>query len=441
MNPLSPSFDYPSALSYLYNRLPAFFKVGAGAYKPGLERTFSLVEALDNPHTHYPTIHIGGTNGKGSVAHLLASVLQSAGYRVGLYTSPHLMEFGERIRVNGEMISKQYVVDFVQKNSTLFETIQPSFFEATMAMAFRYFADQKVDVAVIEVGLGGRLDSTNIITPLLSIITNIGIDHTQFLGDRLVDIAREKAGIIKPNVPIVVGEWGSEEVAKVFEESAKSASATLLFADKLSSCLVAGEKSGVFLYKNRYRIVPALQATYQQANHQTLLTAIGVLQEMGWCIGDEAIKVGLESVYRLTGFQGRWQRLYHAPMVVVDTGHNLHGIRYMQQQLERETFEHLHIVLGMMEDKEVEKVLASLPRFATYYFCAVDEKRAMPSMEIGAIAQRIGLVGKDCLTVDNAIKNALQSAEKKDLVLICGSNYVVGEGIKYIERYKMTLDH
>lgn len=424
--------DYPAALSYLYNRFPAFFKVGAGAYKPGLERALSLVKALGNPHEDYPAIHIGGTNGKGSVAHLLAATLQSSGYRVGLYTSPHLLDFGERIRVNGEMIEEAYVVDFVQKNIRLFDTIQPSFFEATMAMAFKYFSDKKIDVAIVEVGLGGRLDSTNIITPVLSIITNIGKDHTQFLGDTLVDIAKEKAGIIKSNVPVVVGEWGDEQVSQVFESRAKECGAELIFANKMPLCLLAKE-DGMFLYKQKYFIRPVLKAIYQQKNFQTLLIAIDMLRKIGYNITDEAIKDGLELVLLLTGFRGRWQQLQARPKLIVDTGHNLHGIQYIHSQLDNEQFDRLYVVLGMMEDKEVDKVLDCMPREGTYYFCAVDEKRAMSSKQIYEIATRIGLTGQDCHSVEMALSMAMKNAKDRDLILICGSNYVVGEAIKYIE--------
>lgn len=364
--------NYQETIEYLFNSTPVFEKIGAKAYKPGLQTTFALDEHFGHPHQKYKTIHIAGTNGKGSSSHTLAAILQSQGYKVGLYTSPHLVDFRERIRVNGECVPEQYVIDFVEENRTFFEPLHPSFFELTTAMALKYFAEQKVDYAVIEVGLGGRLDCTNIITPILSIITNISFDHTQFLGNTLAEIAGEKAGIIKPGVPVVIGEY-LPETRTVFEKKAKSENAPILFAQDFDADhLESSENCDVDM---------ELKGSYQERNKKTILTALHILRQK-LAISDEAIREGFAHVCELTGLRGRWEKLNDAPLTICDTGHNLAGWNYLAPQINSVKAETKHIVFGMVDDKDVAHVLQLLKEMlenrVKYYWTQPSTKRAIP---------------------------------------------------------------
>jgi len=422
--------SYSLALQYLYDRLPVFHQIGGAAYKPGLDNSIQLMNALDNPQQKYRTIHVAGTNGKGSVSHLLASVLQQAGYRVGLYTSPHLVDFGERIRVDGQMIEQQYVIDFVDQHKEMFNDIEPSFFEATMAMAFDYFAYCAVDVAIIEVGLGGRLDSTNIIQPELSVITNISFDHVGFLGNTLGKIAYEKAGIIKPNTPVVIGEV-LPETRTVFETKAKEEIAPLIFAEKRMQIKFNGYSEGKMLVENadnvQYKI--GLCGLYQLKNVATTLTAIEQLRSLNFEISDEAIQIGVEQVTEITGLQGRWQQLQPSPLVICDTGHNVAGIQFVVEQLQSQQYKTLRIVIGMVNDKDVTAVLALLPTEAVYYFTQANIARALPAEALLQQSQSFGLVGQAFPTVKEAVNAAIKDSQLDDFVFIGGSNFVVGEAL------------
>ncbi len=427
--------SYESTLEYLYDRLPVFHHVGATAYKPGLDNTIRLMNALENPNHKYKTIHVAGTNGKGSVSHILAAIFQSAGYKTGLYTSPHLVDFGERIRVNGAMIDRQYVIDFVEQNKDIFDEIQPSFFEATMAMAFRYFADEKVDIAIIEVGLGGRLDSTNIISPLLSVITNISFDHVAFLGDTLAKIAFEKAGIIKQNIPVVVGEW-LPETRPVFEQKAKEMNSPLYIPN--TKLKFAGYENGKMIMQAdggmQYKV--GLTGDYQLKNVATVLKTIEVLnrtETIPITLDDTALRLGLENVVEITGFRGRWEVLQDKPRMVADTGHNVAGIEYVVEQLKHQTYEKLHIVIGMVNDKDISHVLELLPREAEYYFTQAAVPRALPAAGLKKQAERNSLEGQHYNSVKEAVESALNNAGKNDFILIGGSNFVVGEALAYYD--------
>jgi len=406
--------SYESTLEYLYDRLPVFHHVGEVPNKPGLDNTIRLMNALENPHHKYKTIHVAGTNGKGSVSHILAAIFQSAGYKTGLYTSPHLVDFGERIRVNGAMIDRQYVIDFVEQNKDIFDEIQPSFFEATMAMAFRYFADEKVDIAIIEVGLGGRLDSTNIISPLLSVITNISFDHVAFLGDTLAKIAFEKAGIIKQNIPVVVGEW-LPETRPVFEQKAKEMNSPLYIPN--TKLKFTGYENNKMIVQTdggmQYKV--GLTGDYQLKNVATVLKTLEVLNRIGTIpirLDDTALRSGLENVVEITGFRGRWEILQDKPRMVADTGHNVAGIEYVVEQLKHQTYEKLHIVIGMVNDKDISHVLELLPREAEYYFTQAAVPRALPAVELKKQAERNSLEGQDYNSVKEAVESSLNNADK-----------------------------
>jgi dihydrofolate synthase / folylpolyglutamate synthase len=426
---------YPETLEYLYARLATFHRVGASAYKPGLENTTALMQELGNPHLQYKTIHLAGTNGKGSVSHLLAAILQESGLKVGLYTSPHLVDFGERIRVNGLMIDQNYVVHFVEKHQKLFDTINPSFFEATMAMAFQYFVNQQVDVAVIETGLGGRLDSTNIITPELSVITNISFDHVGFLGDTLEKIAFEKAGIIKPNTPIVIGE-SLKETKPIFMEKSMNLNAPISFAEDIYSAKCISRNNGKMLVSVndsiQYEI--GLTGNYQLKNLGTVLTSVLELRKMGYTIDDEALRSGLTNVGELTGLQGRWQTWQTNPQIILDTGHNKAGIEEIVKQLNDQSYRQLHFIIGMVNDKDVSAVLQLLPNNALYYFTQANIERALGVDILAEKAKDTGLLGKSFQSVETAIKKALESALNDDLIFIGGSNFVVGESISILRK-------
>ena len=432
---------YQETCEYLFNQLPMFERQGAGGYKEGLENSHALDEHLGHPHKKYLTIHVAGTNGKGSCAHTLSAVLQMCGYKVGLYTSPHLVDFSERIRINGQPISEDYVVEFVEKHKPFFEPLQPSFFELTTAMAFKYFADMDVDIAVIEVGLGGRLDCTNIITPILSVITNIGLDHTQFLGTSLEQIAMEKAGIIKKNVPVVVGET-TPETRMVFEAIATENHAPIVFAEdqKQIISLSVGTK-GIEYYTKSFGILSGeLNGIYQEKNTNTILCAIQQLESLGYmhavkcqanatCQNREVQK-GFSHVCSLTGLKGRWQKVCEAPLTICDTGHNVPGWKYLSEQLNNVKCDKMHIVFGMVDDKDIHGVIELLPKKATYYFTKANNKRAVSENVLKLYAQGIELEGESYPDVKSAYEAAKAAANSNDFVFVGGSSYVVAELLK-----------
>jgi dihydrofolate synthase/folylpolyglutamate synthase len=421
-----------------------FTRVGASAFKKDLTNTIALCAKLDNPQHKFKSIHIGGTNGKGSTSHMLAAVLQTAGYKTGLYTSPHLKDFRERIRINGEMIGEQEVVDFVAQHKTDFETIEPSFFEMTVALAFDAFARHQVDTAIVEVGLGGRLDSTNIITPLLSVITNIGWDHMNMLGNTLPLIAREKAGIIKPGIPVIVGEY-QPEVAEVFTNTASERGAPIVFASEqwelTSSKQQMENNAGQDLLLDirltstsenlplsNYPLQLDLTGTYQLKNVKTVLSVVDELRNQGWTITDEHITTALKQVKTLTGLQGRWQILSTSPLTICDTGHNPDGIQEVLKNIADIPYQHLHFVLGMVNDKDISKVLSLLPaKNATYYFCKPDLPRGLDAKVLQQQALGFALHGDVYATVPMALKAAQQQAGPNDLVFAGGSTFVVAE--------------
>lgn len=425
---------YEETLHYLYTSIPVFQNAGPSAYKPGLGTSIALDNHLGNPHNAYKTIHIAGTNGKGSVSHLLAAILQQAGYKVGLYTSPHLIDFRERIRVNGQMIPQDYVVDFVEHHRTFFEPLHPSFFELTSSMAFDYFRSEKVDYAIIEVGMGGRLDSTNIITPILSIITNISLDHTQFLGDTVEKIAYEKAGIIKEGVPVVIGEADEESVLEVLATTAKKCGSPVCLAQhegflKESYLLESGQWQ---LNSSDFgQLSGELGGAAQFRNATTVLAAIYLLREAGADIHIQAVRTGFKHVVELTGLMGRWQVLQRIPKVVCDTGHNVGGWQYLNIQLEEEQKRHryLYMVIGAVNDKDVDSMLELMPKKAFYFFTQASVQRAMPAEDIATKALYHGLSGIVCDTVPEAVTKALRRAGENDMIFIGGSTFIVADAL------------
>lgn len=421
--------DYQETLTYLYNSAPLFQQVGSAAYKEGLENTYTLDEYFGHPHRRFRTIHIAGTNGKGSCSHTLAAILQSAGYKVGLYTSPHLVDFRERIRINGTPVSQQFVIEFVEKHRHFFEPLHPSFFELTTAMAFLYFAEQAVDIAVIEVGLGGRLDCTNIIQPDLSLITNISFDHVQFLGNTLAQIAGEKAGIIKPHTPVVIGET-TPETKPVFLDKALSVDAPIIFAEEEHLLYNAShEANGNYLYQTAdyTDLKGELGGLCQEKNTNTLLSALRQLKQTGYRFSETDVRNGFAHVCELTGLQGRWQRLANHPTVICDTGHNVGGIRYIAEQLSRQHYDRLRIVIGMVNDKDIRGVLALLPTDASYYFTQASVKRALPAEEVQKQASAFGLKGNAYPNVKIALKEVLAQSGPQDLIFIGGSSFIVAD--------------
>ncbi|GHC48917.1 dihydrofolate synthase / folylpolyglutamate synthase [Ulvibacter litoralis] len=385
-------------------------RVGKSAYKADLSNTLLLAEYLGTPHTGFKTIHVAGTNGKGSTSHMLASVLQEAGYKVGLYTSPHLKDFRERIKVNGTMVPKRTVSAFVSKHKSFFETHSLSFFEMTVGLAFDYFKKEKVDIAIIEVGLGGRLDSTNIITPEVSVITNIGLDHMRFLGTTLQQIAAEKAGIIKSGIPVVIGETVSE-TKTIFQEVALDKNALIVFAEKSKKASYASD----------------LKGSYQKKNIKTVLATLLILQEKGWKVSEKSIKNGLLRTIPNTGLMGRWQILKEQPKVICDTAHNKEGLQLVMKQLSLEKYDALHIVLGAVDDKDLDTVLPLFPKEAKYYFCRPDVPRGLKVKVLEEKAAKFGLEGEVYLSVKMAYKDALLTATKSDVVFVGGSTFVVAE--------------
>lgn len=425
------SANYDNAVNFLYSQLPMFSRTGAPAYKPGLETSLSLAEYFDNPHRKFQSIHIGGTNGKGSTSHMIASVLQSQGYKVGLYTSPHLVDFRERMRINGKMIPRKNVTDFVEKWKSSHYAGKPSFFELTMIMAFNWFAEEKVDIAVIEVGMGGRLDSTNIITPLISVITNISHDHNQFLGNTLEEIAGEKAGIIKNGIPVVIGETQPETEA-IFKEKASQTNSEITFADQSPAKFSFIEHpDGWKCQYNDIEFISPLGGEYQKKNIKTVVAAIQGLKKIGMTIEDNALKEGLEKVCSQTGLAGRWMVLKQKPLTIADTGHNTGGLSYNFHQLgklmeEREDGK-LRIVIGFVADKAIDKILTLLPKDAVYYITNAQIPRALPADSLFEKFKEFGLDGKVWANVPAAYEAAIKEASEKDIIFIGGSTFIVAD--------------
>ncbi|MDB5115378.1 MAG: fgs [Mucilaginibacter sp.] len=432
-----PTMNYQQTLDYLYAQLPIFTRVGISAFKADLTNTIELCKRLDDPQNKFKSVHIAGTNGKGSTSHMLAAILQVAGYKTGLYTSPHLKDFRERIRINGEMISEQAVIDFVALHQQDFEDIQPSFFEMTVGLAFDIFAREKVDIAVVEVGLGGRLDSTNIITPLLSVITNIGWDHMNILGDTLQLIAGEKAGIIKPNIPVIIGEK-QEETTDIFMHKARQQNAPISFASELFEVKTEKQKQNIDDYQD-LEITPLtthhspltthldLTGSYQLKNIKTVLAAVDELRLQGFVITDEHIKTALGQVKKLTGLHGRWEVLSKNPLTICDTGHNPEGIQEVLKNIEAVSYKQLHMVIGMVNDKDSSKVLSMLPKNAIYYFAKPDIPRGLEAESLKQKAETFGLHGDAYLSVKAALSAAQKNAKTNDLIFVGGSTFVVAE--------------
>lgn len=403
--------NYLDTVQWMFKQLPMYQNQGKTAYKVDLANTRLLAEHLNSPEKNFKSIHVAGTNGKGSTSHMLASIFQESGYKVGLYTSPHLKDFRERIKINGKPISKQYVIGFIKRNRTFFEKNRLSFFEMTVGMAFDYFSKQKVDIAIIEVGLGGRLDSTNIIKPEISVITNIGFDHMQFLGNTYTAIAREKAGIIKPNIPVVIGETQSE-TRNVFSDIAKLNNADIYFADQL--------------VQNSYE--SDLKGSYQQHNIKTVVQTIIVLNsQKRFTISNNQLHNGLKKVIENTGLKGRWQILQLNPKVICDTAHNREGLSYTMSQLDTETYDQLHIVFGVVKDKNLETILPLMPKHAIYYFCKPNIPRGMVATQLQKEFNKNGLAGESYSSVNEAFKSALSCTNNQDLIYVGGSTFVVAE--------------
>ena len=439
--------NYRETLSWLYSQLPMYQRIGAAAYKANLDNTIALCNLLGNPQNYFDSIHVAGTNGKGSVSHILASICHEHGLKTGLYTSPHLKDFRERIRVNGRMIPKQKVTGFIKKYQEEFVRIQPSFFEMTVGMAFDYFREEEVDIAIVEVGMGGRLDSTNILTPLVSVITNISYDHKQFLGDTLEKIALEKAGIIKPGVPVVIGET-QRDLEELFREQAKKAGSQILFADQGSRYEIHDTGSSIQDPGSRIKhpassiqhpessIQDLLPGLYQQKNIRTTLAVIEVLRNPASGIRHQvsgiqhpAIRHGIANVGSNTGLQGRWHILGEKPLTICDVGHNEAGIREVVGQLNQTPHKHLHMVFGQVNDKDIGTILALLPKEATYYFCKANIPRGLDADELKIQAESWGLTGNSYGSVRKALAAARKDAGSDDLIFIGGSTFVVAEAL------------
>lgn len=420
--------NYDETLEYLFNQHPAFQRVGAQAYKEGLDTSLALDEIYDHPHTHYKCIHVAGTNGKGSVSHTIASILQKCGYTVGLYTSPHLVDFRERIRVNGEMISKTEVIDFVEDYKSRNFNGAPSFFELTMMMAFDYFRKKKVDFAVVEVGLGGRLDSTNIISPILGVITNISFDHTQFLGNTLASIAREKAGIMKKNIPVVIGE-ADGDVRSVFESNAEKVGAPIVFSNDCAEILSQRANNEYVEYQTRtYGVIESeLTGACQCHNANTILHAVTEVRKIGLPIPDQAVAEGFKNVCEISGLMGRWMKLQKNPLVICDTGHNVGGIGYIVNQLNGIKCDALRIVIGFVNDKDIVHILQMLPKKAVYYFTQAQIPRAQSAEVVKEMASKYGLIGSAYPKVSQAYDAALNDAYASDFIFVGGSTFVVAD--------------
>lgn len=433
---------YEETTQYLFKQTANYEQQGKAGYKDGLQNSQALDEHYSHPHHQFKSIHVAGTNGKGSCSHMLAAILQTAGYRVGLYTSPHLVDFCERIRINGKPITQKYVTEFVEKDRSFFESIGASFFEITTAMAFKYFADNNVDIAVVEVGLGGRLDSTNIITPLVSVITNISLDHTDMLGSTLEQIAIEKAGIIKKGVPVIVGET-TPETKPVFEAVAHEVEAPIVFAEEHAEIVSCEQRlEGGYRYTTHHlgTIDCELEGIYQPKNMSTILPVLLELVKGGYLSGsneprfltiiNQEMNEALTNVCKLTGLAGRWQTIRENPTVVCDTGHNVGGWEYLGQQLASVVCNQMRIVFGMLEDKDVYGVMSKLPKDAVYYFCRPDTERALPEQSLQVIGQQIGLQGNTYHSVNEAYEAAIAASAEDDFIFVGGSNYVVSEVLK-----------
>jgi dihydrofolate synthase / folylpolyglutamate synthase len=430
---------YQQTLDYLFARLPMYQRIGAAAYKANLNNTLRIVELLGKPHNKLKCIHVAGTNGKGSSSHMLAAIMQQSGYKTALYTSPHLVDFRERIKINGKMIPKNYVVDFVKKYQEQFEVIEPSFFEWTVGLALDYFAAEEVDVAIIEVGLGGRLDSTNVITPKASLITNISMDHTNLLGDTLEKIGAEKAGIIKPRVPVVISQY-QIETAPLFNSIAKELKAPIEYADKnykiLNHKVTNGLLTATILDKKaESQITYELDLTgnYQLKNLLGVLNVVDFIEKAGYIIEKENLKLALKQVKKLTGLCGRWQTISEKPLTILDTGHNEDGIKQVVENFKSISFTSLHMVFGVVNDKDVSNILALLPKDATYYFVKASIPRALNEVELQTLAHKNKLIGKAYSTVDAGLKAAQKAAKKSDLIFVGGSTFVVADVIAMIE--------
>ncbi len=471
---------YEEVLEYLYSQLPMFQRIGAAAYKADLKNIQTLCEKLGNPEKSMKFVHIAGTNGKGSVSNMLAAVFQTNGYKTGLYTSPHLLDFRERIRINGQMISKHYVIQFVKKYKPLFEEVKPSFFEWTTALAFRYFYDQKTDIVILETGMGGRLDSTNVVLPELSIITNIGEDHKQFLGDTLKKIAQEKAGIIKPNVPVLISEY-QREVANVFKEVSRVKSSPVIYAskivqintisqndkflelsysilntnikkylDKYKEIIYKDKKNNLDISKNKtfnnliknldysknknHSVKSRLCGRYQTKNIQCVLAACELLQLMGWKLKRRFIHYGLQNTSKITGFRGRWEILQHSPYIIADIAHNKQGMQNTLSTLKYYRFDTLHIIFGVVKDKEIEQILPLMPKNAVYYITQPSVPRAMPVRELEQVFDKYKLKYRTFDSVSKALKAAIASSDKKDLILITGSAFIVSDALSIYDK-------
>jgi dihydrofolate synthase/folylpolyglutamate synthase len=426
--------NYIETLDWLFSQLPMYQREGKAAYKADLINTMDLDKYFNHPHKKFKSIHVAGTNGKGSVSHMLASVLQESGYKVGLYTSPHLKDFRERIKVNGEMVSKEFVVDFIRDHQQKFEEIKPSFFEMTVAMAFDYFEKQEIEVAVVEVGMGGRLDSTNIILPEVSVITNIGFDHIAFLGNSLGEIAIEKAGIIKKNIPIVIGQT-QNETKEVFKDFAKEKHSEIDFADdcyQIDYEMLSVDNKQLFNIKSSDKIVYKdlkldLLGNYQKKNILTVLKTIDLLLEKDYRISRDSIYKGLLNVIENTGLLGRWQILNNNPLIICDTGHNFDGISFIVNQINQSPHDKLHIVLGVVDDKSIDAILEILPKHAKYYFTKAQIPRALNQNILFERAKKYNLTGDSFVSVEKAVEKAKKNAELNDLIFIGGSTFVVAE--------------
>ena len=426
---------YTQTLDYLFSRLPMFQRIGAAAYKANLDNTIAICKAIGNPEKKIKCVHVAGTNGKGSSSHMLAAVLQQAGYKTGLYTSPHLIDFRERIKINGKQIPKTDVVKFVEDYKTTFESIEPSFFEWTVGLAFHYFAEQEVDIAIIEVGLGGRLDSTNVIKPECCLITNIGFDHVNLLGNTLPLIAAEKAGIIKEKIPVVISQT-QLEVLSVFNTKAQTLKSPITFADKQYKVISHSFQDNLLCIEllnktnnesQLYKLdIPGL---YQIKNLQGVLSCLEILKKKGFIIENDAVLQALQNVKKLTGLMGRWQTLSEKPLVIADTGHNEDGIKEVLKNLERYTYKKLHIILGVVNDKDVTSILKLMPKTATYYFCKANIPRALPEKELFDLAKKHELKGKKFPTVADALTEAKKQAKTNDLIFVGGSTFTVADAL------------
>ncbi len=428
--------NYHQTLEYLFSQLPMFQRIGQAAYKANLNNTLALCEILGNPQNSFKSIHIAGTNGKGSTSHLLASILQTKGLKVGLYTSPHLKDFRERIKINGKNISRRYVIDFVKKYKKALESIEPSFFEMTFGMAIKYFSEEKIDIAIMETGMGGRLDSTNVIYPILSVITNIGMDHSKFLGNTKEKIAVEKAGIIKQNTPVIIGET-QENIDTIFENIAEINGSEIFFADQKYSAanitFTGKENAKLILdiYRNNKLFFKNLRCpllgNYQAKNIVTVFQVVELLKRKGYDIRKNNLKKAINDVIKTTGITGRWQVISKDPRTICDIGHNVDGIAEIVNQLNKTHFDKLHFVLGMVDDKEISNVLFLLPKKAVYYFCKADVPRGLSTKVLAEKAKSAGLSGEAYTSVNEALKAAQKAAKEKDLVFVGGSTFVVAE--------------